>query len=371
LVARRLDGLQQRHTPTAFVFGVVKKYGDDNAGALAVQLTYVMFVTIFPLLLLLLTILTITLANDPSARASVVNSAFGQFPIIGQQLAHNIHALKRSSPFGFVVGSLGLVYGSTGLARAGLFAMEQVWNIPGTDRPRYVKRMTRSVGFLLLLAVGVTATTALSSFGTFGGHNVVLGWLAEVVAGIANVALYLGAFRVLTPRQIGTKCLVPGAVVGGVLWTALQALGGYVVGHELKGASALYGTFGLVLGLLAWINIGARITLYSAEINTVLFRRLWPRAMVQPPLTRADQESIAAQALQNRRRPEQEIITRFRQRPMTEDEFRERDYELDTTGPGHSARVGEDESAGENPAAAVVAAGQEASGDQLKPCGPG
>jgi len=64
-------------------------------------------------------------------------------------------------------------------------------------------------------------------------------------------------------------------------------------------------------------------------VNAVLKGRLWPRAMVQPPLTEADQRSMELQTLENQRHHLQEVSTSFRQRPMTEDEFRERDYELE------------------------------------------
>ena len=127
--------------------------------------------------------------------------------------------------------------------------------------------------------MGLVLTTALTGFGTFGRHDAVLGICAELVAGIVNVCLYLGTFRVLTPKVVVTRDLVVGAVIGGVAWTILQAFGGYVVGHYLRGSGALYGTFGLVLGLVAWIYLGAQITVYSAEVNTVLVRRLWPRGL--------------------------------------------------------------------------------------------
>ena len=331
---RRADALQQRHLVPSFVFGVIKKYGDDNAGNLAVQITYTFFVTVFPLLLLLVTILAIVLAGSPSDRARVLHSALGQFPIIGQQLGHNIHAIKRSSAFGLVIGIVGLVYGSTGLAQAGLYSMEQIWNIPAAVRPNYFTRMIRAGIFLVVLAVGLILTTTLAGFGTFGTHNFWLGALGEILAVIVNVALYFAAFRTLTPRQVATRSLIPGVIIGGVAWTILQAAGAYVVGHDLKGASALYGLFGLVLGLIAWIYLGAEITLYAAEINTVLHHRLWPRGMVQPPLTDADQRSLAFQVTQNQRRPEQEVITRFRGRPMTQDEYRERGYQGDNAEPG-------------------------------------
>jgi len=339
---RRVDGFQQRHRVPAFLFAITKKFSDDNAGALTVQITYTLFVTIFPLLLLLVTILSIVLAHDPSDRRRVLNSAFGQFPVVGQQLAHNIRGLKRSSVFGLVVGILGLVYGSTGLAQAGLYSMEQVWNIPSAVRPNYVSRMVRSMIFLVVLAVGLILTTTLAGFGTFGRHDVLLGVLGEILALLLNVGLYFAAFRVLTPKQVDTRSLVPGVVLGGLAWTILQAVGGYVVGHDLKGASAVYGTFGFVLGLIAWIYLAAEITIYAAELNTVISHRLWPRGMVQPPLTEADQRSLAFQVTQNQRRPEQEVGTRFRGRPMTQDEYRTRGYAGDETVPGIERRAPDD-----------------------------
>lgn len=331
---RRVDAFQQRHARVAFIVGVLKKYGDDNAGTLTVQLTYSMLTTVFPLLLLLVTVLDIVLAGDPSARNAVLHSTFGEFPIVGRSLAGDIHPLHRSSVISLIVGLLALLYGSTGLAQAGLFTMEQIWNIPGAARPNFLVRMGRSLTFLSLLFVGLVLTTVLSGFGTFGRHDAALGVLSEVVAAALNVGLYVAAFRVLTPKRVATRPLVPGAIAAGLVWTVLQAVGGYVVGHDLRGASATYGMFGLVLGLIAWIYLGARVTVYAAELNVVLEHRLWPRALVQPPLTAADQESLARQATQNRRRPEQSVRTHFDEAPLTEDEFRQRGYARDTHRPG-------------------------------------
>jgi len=94
----------------------------------------------------------------------------------------------------------------------------------------------------------------------------------------------------------------------------LQVLGTWLVHHYLH-TDSVYGVFGTVLGLLAWIYLAVEITVYSAEINVVLARRLWPRAIVQPPLTEADRASMALQALQNQRRPEQHVEVTFDDRP--------------------------------------------------------
>jgi hypothetical protein len=104
--------------------------------------------------------------------------------------------------------------------------------------------------------------------------------------------------------------MLPGAITGGILWTVLQVLGTWLVHHFLHTDSA-YGVFGSVLGLIAWIYVAAMITVFSAEINVVLARRLWPRTILQPPLTEADRASMALQALQNQRRPEQHVEVTF------------------------------------------------------------
>jgi hypothetical protein len=107
---------------------------------------------------------------------------------------------------------------------------------------------------------------------------------------------------------------VAGSVAGGVAWTVLQAIGAYLVHHFLRSAS-VYGVFATVLGLLAWIYLGVEITVYAAETNVVLARRLWPRSIVQPPLTQADRAVLAAQALQNQRRDDQHVEVSYDDRP--------------------------------------------------------
>jgi len=318
---RRIDVAQQRFGPAALIFGVMKKFGDDNAGTLVSNLAFSAFLCIFPLLLLLMTVLNIVLAHDPGARNSLLHSTLNEFPLVGSQLKSQIHGLQRSSVIGLIVGLLGLLWGTTGLAQSGLFSMSQVWNLPGPDRPNFVKRLGRSFAFLAVLGSGLVVTTGLAGFGTFGRHNVLLGILSEGLAIIVNIATYFGAFRVLTPKVVHSRQLVPGAILGGVTWTILQAVGGYLIGHDLKNDSSTYGTFGVVLGLVAWVYLGSQLTVYAAELNTVLARHLWPRGLVQPPLTEADQKSLALQATQNQRRPEQEISVDFSDPAMSQSEW--------------------------------------------------
>jgi hypothetical protein len=86
--------------------------------------------------------------------------------------------------------------------------------------------------------------------------------------------------------------------------------GAYLIHHYLH-SDSVYGVFATVLGLVAWLYLAAEITVYCAEINVVLARLLWPRSVIQPPLTEADRASLALQALQNQRREEQQVVVTF------------------------------------------------------------
>ena len=73
----------------------------------------------------------------------------------------------------------------------------------------------------------------------------------------------------------------------------------------------MYGFFATVLGLMSWIFLGARVALYAAELNVVLARRLWPRSLLQPPLTPADERALGDIARQEERRPEESVDVSF------------------------------------------------------------
>src|SRR5215468_10021505 len=213
---RKLDATQQRYTPTAFAFGVVKKYGDDNGGALASNLAYSAFVSIFPLLLILATILGLVASVSLSVRSSVLDAVAGQVPLIGKTLTGNVHQLQRSSIIGLIIGFAGLIWGATGLAQSGLFTMEQVWNLPGPARPGFVQRLGRAGLFIALLGGGVIVTTVLASLTTYLVKGFWLVVLTEVLTVAFNVGMYIGSFRILTPKGVPTHQLIPGAITGGI-----------------------------------------------------------------------------------------------------------------------------------------------------------
>ncbi len=318
---KKVDAFQQRTPPLAFAWAVVRKFNDDSAGSLAALVAYYGFLSLFPLLLVLITILGLVLT--PTLAHEVVGSAIGQFPIIGAQLTgpNGVHALKEGSVVGLIVGLAGLLWGSLGITQAAQRAMAQVWNVPVIDRPSYVPRLGRSVVFLVLLLLDVVATTVLAGFATFAGHGAGSRAGAGLVAILVDMALFVAAFRVLTPSCVPTRHLRWGAMVAGVAWAGLQLGGTALVAHQLKHSSQIYGYFGSILGLIAFLYLAAEITMYAAELNVVWARGLYPRSIApkKEPLTPADHQVFADIARATERHRDQQVEVTFSDRadPVT------------------------------------------------------
>jgi YihY family inner membrane protein len=283
---RKADQAQQRHRTSAFCVGVVKKFGDDNGGVLAATMAHAAFASLFPLLLVLVTVLGLVAAGNPAFRHDAVNAVANQVPLIGHELGSNVNQLRRSSVIGLIVGLAALLWGATGLAQAGLFAMARVWDLPSPERPGYLPRLGRSAAFLALLGADVVVTTVVVGLFAYGSRPLSLTALGLAVATAVNAGMYAAGFRILTPRGVPARDLMPGAVTAGILWTVLQLAGTYLVHHFLH-SDSMYGMFGAVLGLLAWLYLAVGVTVYCAEINVVLARRLWPRALIVPATVRS------------------------------------------------------------------------------------
>lgn len=145
------------------------------------------------------------------------------------------------------------------------------------------------------------ATTVLSALGSSAGAfgAELAGWAAILVVLVAvavNASIFLLAFRVSTAHETSMRDLLPGAIIAALIWQLLQLFGAAYVGNVVKDAGLTYGVFALVLGLLAWIYLGAVGVVVSAEINVVRAKRLYPRSLMTPftdnvDLTRADQQA--------------------------------------------------------------------------------
>jgi membrane protein len=247
---RAIDLLQQRHSVLAFPIGVVKKFGDDEAGKHAALLAYYGFFSVFPLMLVFVTLLGYALANNQALQDRVIDTLVQQFPVLGTQIQDSIKTIQGSG-IGLAVGILGTLWGGLGITQSAQDAMNAVWNVPRKDRPNFWLRLARGLGALLLLVAGIFAATTLAQQGT--ARSGVLGRLIPFAGSLLlNLLLVALMFRVLTATRMPWRRLLPGAAVGAVAWSVLQAVGVSIVNRQLERANLVYGVFAVVIVLLSW-----------------------------------------------------------------------------------------------------------------------
>jgi membrane protein len=307
---RAADRLQQRHAWLAVPVAVWKKFGDDQAGNLAALVAYYAFVAIFPLLLVLVTVLDIVLKDDSGLRQRVLNAALTQYPVVGPDLEHSIGRLHETG-FALVIGLAGTFIGARGAASALQNALNSAWEIPFARRPGFPWSWLRSFALMFVIGVGFIVTTSLTTLA--GGAGRVLPGagahvLAVAVSLVLNFGLFWLGFRLATAHEVTWKQLRLGAVMSAIVWQVLQTFGGYLLSHQLAHASPLYGTFALVLGLITWFYLQAELTLYAVEINVVRAYRLWPRSIAPPPYTEQDRRAYELYADVEKRRKQEDIM---------------------------------------------------------------
>lgn len=281
------DRWQRRHRFAGQAYGVIKKYGDDNANLLAVALGWYGFTTIFPLLLVVVTIFGFI--GQESLGSGIV-STLHRFPIVGAEFNPAGSSRLHGSGLGLFIGLAGLLYGAQGVTQTAQHAMAAVWNVPQRERTGFLPRLGRSLAGLLIIGGAFMINAFASTYATGASKSLAVQVLVIAALLVLNVGLYYAAFVVLTPKVTKTRSLLPGAIAGAIMFTLLITIGTGLVAHQLKNASNTYGTFGSVIGLVLFLLLLAKLSIYAAELNPVLERSLYPRALPLGEPTDADRQ---------------------------------------------------------------------------------
>jgi uncharacterized BrkB/YihY/UPF0761 family membrane protein len=304
---KAFDAYQQKHRWLAIPMAVVRKFTDDGSGNLAALFAYWAFFSLFPVLLVMTTILGFVLQHNPSAQRAVEDSVLGQFPVIGHQI--HLHALTgRVSSL--VIGLIVSLLASLGVTGAAQNAFDRVWAVPLKERPDFLRSRLRGLALLAVIGLLFLIATAVTGF-TTGIHGPVGKIGAILVGWVVNFILFLASFRFLTAAAVPTRCLWIGVAVAAVFWDVLQVFGGLYVNHVLRHVSGVGFQFATVLALLVWLHLGAQMTLFAAEINVVLARKLYPRSLIGPPDERADKETLSALAKVEERHESEQVDVHF------------------------------------------------------------
>ncbi len=307
---RTIDGVQQRSRPIGFVVAVFKKYGDDRGGQLASQLAFSAFLSFFPLMLVVVTVTSFLAYRSPSLAEQIRNSAIAEFPVVGAELTKNEQALKGSG-LGLVVGFLLLLWAGFGFTQALQDAFLEVWHVQHKHRPSLATRLKRGVVVIGLLTFEVLASVVFGFLGTLITNSRLAGALGILAGFLVTLTVYFTVFWMLSPRDTTIADLLPGVVLAAVGWQALQTVGIRLIGSQLRRSSELYGTIGAALGLIGFLSLVSQFLVYALEVATVRKLSLWPRSLIQPPLTESDRAVLVLLAKQEQRWPEESVNVVF------------------------------------------------------------
>lgn len=275
MTARSWIDRQRGRPRVAFALAVWRKYSDDQGSLLTASVAYYAFFSVLPLLLVLTTVLGFVLRHHPHLERAIVDSALGQFPVVGRELqTRSLHG----SAVALVIGLAAAVWAGIRSITAVERALNTIWGVPPAERPGFLQSNARALLLLLVLGGGVLAASALAGIGSFGARYGIAWKLASVaLSTLLDLGLFLVAFRVLIADEVGWRRLLPGAVGAAIGYEVLQLVGGYYVGHVVRHASEAYGTFALVLGLLSYIYLTVHVMLLAVEGNVVLAGEPRPR----------------------------------------------------------------------------------------------
>ena len=295
------DGLQRRHGVLGFPYAVIKKYGDDEGGRHAALITYYGFLSIFPLLLLGVAVLSRVLADHPDLRRRLADAIVP--PVLRPTIEHSLATLPTST-IPFVAGLIGLLLSGTGVVFSAYQTLNHVAAVRHRRRASFVSRYVRVFVVLAALMAGALAVGALTVVATaLPGQPAVQ--RAAAVAGSALVifaVLLLGA-KLLLARPAPVRALWPGAVVGAAAVTVVLTVGAPLLARLVTKAGPVYGSFATVAGMFALLYLVGRALVYAAEVAAVRYARLWPRALDLNRPTAADVRALTLLAREQERIP--------------------------------------------------------------------
>jgi membrane protein len=295
------DRLQRQHGVLGFPYAVVKKYGDDEGGRHAALITYYGFLSIFPLLLLGVAVLSRVLADHPDVRRRLADAIVP--PALQPTIEHSL-ATMPTSTLPFVAGLIGLLLSGTGAVFSAYQTLNHVAAVPHRLRASFVSRYVRVFMVLAMLMLGALAVGALTVVATAlpsqpGAQR------AAAVLGSALIvfAVLLFGAKLLLARPAPLRALWPAAILGAAAVTVLLNVGAPLLARLVTKAGPVYGSFATVAGMFALLYLAGQALVYAAEVAAVRYARLWPRALDLNRPTAADVRALTLLAREQERIP--------------------------------------------------------------------
>jgi YihY family inner membrane protein len=276
-VLQKIDRAQKRSTSLSVAVATFKKFSEDQSANFAAMIAFWAFFSVFPLFLVLVTLLAIFL--PASDKDSVLGHVAELFPLLDPKTVSGLSGAWWT----IVLGLATALWSGSGVVRTAQFAFNSVWGTEPDQQPGLVKQMIRSISVLATVGLGLVLTTLLSGLVASSASGVNLGAAGRVGGYVLSLALdvgiFLAAFRILTERDVTTRDVLPGALLSGIAFFVLQELSTLIISRYLKNAQSTYGHFATVITILWWFYLQSIITLLGAQLNVVLKEHSYPRSL--------------------------------------------------------------------------------------------
>ena len=293
-LSARADKFQRQHASLAIPYAVVRKFGEDNSTNLASMIAFWAFFSIYPLLLVFVTLLGFAVPGN--VKTSVLTHVAAMFPLLSVSTLHSL----TGEWWPLALGVVSALWSGLSVVKTIEYAFNSVWEVPYADRPKFLPKTLRAVWVLATLGLGLVISVLITGFVTGAATGINLGWagrLAGYVIAIAlDVGLFVAAYKILTHRDVTVRDVLPGSVLAGVVFWILQSLSSLIISRYLHNAQSTYGHFATVITILWWFYIQSMISLLGAQLNVVLKERLHPRSLKKVPETDADHRAYEAYA---------------------------------------------------------------------------
>lgn len=291
------------------MYAIIKKYSQDNCGYLGAVISYYGFLSLFPLLVVFTSLAKLLLKNNSALRERVVNSTVHYFPIVGNQLQQSIRSPKETG-VALIISLIIMLYGARGVASTLQYSLSSLWYIPQFKMPSFIKNLLRSLGIIIVGGVGLLIASLVSGYTAIPGNALFIKIITTSASLLLLWLTFIFIFKLALVGHKRVRQVIVGAAITAIGLQILQTLGGFIMVHELKGLSSIYGTFALVVGLLFWIYLQAEVLLYAAEVDVIRAYHLYPRSLLGQ-LTSADKVVYRKQAGSKRQRAGEEIAIEF------------------------------------------------------------
>jgi YihY family inner membrane protein len=276
-VLQKLDERQKSSKPLSVAVATFKKFSEDQSANLAAMIAFWAFFSVFPLFLVLVTVLAIFLPD--SDKQSVLGHVAQMLPLLDPKSVSGL----SGEWWTIVLGLATAIWSGTGVVRTAQFAFNSVWGTAPDKQPKLLKQTLRSVYVLGTVGVGLVLTTLLSGLVASSANGVNIGAVGRVggyiLSAALDVGIFLAAFRILTDRDVTMRDVLPGALLSGIAFFVLQELSTLIISRYLQNAQSTYGHFATVITILWWFYLQSMITMLGAQLNVVLKQHSYPRSL--------------------------------------------------------------------------------------------